>query len=259
VSSDTKFYGVYRAIVADAADPEKLGRVSLIVPQVLGQSVTNWAWPIGGAISQNKYPYGTFLTTSDQNVGTSATKVTGWAKETSNKINLENNKFYVEEEGDYLINLSAVVKKDTLGFSNLSIWLKKNETNVPNSAMSLTSLGLHSAHTVTSYAHVAPNGGGTVTGNHSDMTVVHSGTAPSQNISYSFILNLLAEEYLEFFALADASGSYLNYSAAGSAAATPGAVATISLVGKYLPQPNAAVWAMFEGGDPNFPLWIGAS
>lgn len=25
-----------------------------------------------------------------------------------------------------------------------------------------------------------------------------------------------------------------------------------------LPEPGTGVWVMFEGGDPNFPLWLGA-
>lgn len=25
-----------------------------------------------------------------------------------------------------------------------------------------------------------------------------------------------------------------------------------------LPEPDTGVWVMFEGGDPNFPLWLGA-
>ena len=26
----------------------------------------------------------------------------------------------------------------------------------------------------------------------------------------------------------------------------------------FVPDPGAGVWVMFEGGDPNFPLWLGA-
>ena len=26
----------------------------------------------------------------------------------------------------------------------------------------------------------------------------------------------------------------------------------------FIPQPGTGVWVMFEGGDPNFPLWLGA-
>jgi hypothetical protein len=26
----------------------------------------------------------------------------------------------------------------------------------------------------------------------------------------------------------------------------------------FVPDPGTGVWVMFEGGDPNFPLWLGA-
>jgi hypothetical protein len=26
----------------------------------------------------------------------------------------------------------------------------------------------------------------------------------------------------------------------------------------FIPEPDTGVWIMFEGGDPNFPLWLGA-
>jgi hypothetical protein len=258
VLSDDKYYGIYRGIVADNNDPEESGRVKLIVPQVLGQSVTSWAWPVGGNITQNKWPYGTFYTTSDQNIGTSATLINNWNESSFNNVLLKNNKFYIEEEGDYLINMAAVVKKDTLGFSDLSFWLKLNGTNVSNSSMRVTALGLHSDHVIPSaYVHIAPNGGGPVTLDHTDLVVQHSGSSPNQAINHSFILTLLNGDYLEFFGLSGASGAYLNQSAAGAGAATPGMVVSINLIGKWKPQPNTGVWVMFEGGDPNFPLWLG--
>ncbi|WP_020180061.1 phage baseplate assembly protein V [Methylopila sp. M107] len=48
----THYYGKYRAFVADNKDPEKLGRVKLTVPSVLGGASTEWAFPVtpyGGA------------------------------------------------------------------------------------------------------------------------------------------------------------------------------------------------------------------
>jgi len=30
------------------------------------------------------------------------------------------------------------------------------------------------------------------------------------------------------------------------------------IVGGYIPIPGDGCWVMFEGGDPNFPLWLGA-
>lgn len=38
-------YGKYRGFVSDNADPDKLGRVKLSVPALLGEAVTGWALP----------------------------------------------------------------------------------------------------------------------------------------------------------------------------------------------------------------------
>ena len=37
--------GIYRALVVDNDDPEGLLRLRVRVPQLLGQAVTDWAWP----------------------------------------------------------------------------------------------------------------------------------------------------------------------------------------------------------------------
>lgn len=43
-----KYYGVYRATVADNEDPDKLGRLKLDIPQIYGSQVHDyWAWPKG--------------------------------------------------------------------------------------------------------------------------------------------------------------------------------------------------------------------
>ena len=53
---DHKYYGKYRGIVIDNNDPEKLGRLKVKVPSVLGNDVvTGWAMPClpyGGAADQ---------------------------------------------------------------------------------------------------------------------------------------------------------------------------------------------------------------
>jgi hypothetical protein len=40
------YYGKYRGIVVDNADPDKTGRLRLLVPSVLGDTTTNWAMPV---------------------------------------------------------------------------------------------------------------------------------------------------------------------------------------------------------------------
>lgn len=259
IDADRRYYGIYEGLVVDANDPEEVGRIQVKVPQLFGNNITDWVRCSSGGIGQSKYPYGTFFTTANQNIGTTSTTIINWDTIETNKIELENNRFNIEEEGDYLINISATVKKDSLGFSEVELWVKKNGSNVANSASSVTSFGLHSDHTIpTAYTHVAPNGGGPVTNNHTNMVIDHSGTSPNQVITQSFILNLLAKDYLEFACSADVSGSYLNRITTGAGPATPGVIATINLVGKWKPQPGTIVWIMFIAGDPNFPIWIGA-
>lgn len=41
-----RFFGVYRGVVADVADPLNMGRIKANVPQVMAETVTGWAWPI---------------------------------------------------------------------------------------------------------------------------------------------------------------------------------------------------------------------
>lgn len=39
-----RFFGLYRGVVQSIADPQSLGRVQILVPQVLDTEVTGWAW-----------------------------------------------------------------------------------------------------------------------------------------------------------------------------------------------------------------------
>ncbi|MGJ8677413.1 MAG: phage baseplate assembly protein V [Akkermansiaceae bacterium] len=53
--NENNFYGKYRALVSDNQDPEKLGRLRLVVPSALGTEVTQWALPcspFGGTADQ---------------------------------------------------------------------------------------------------------------------------------------------------------------------------------------------------------------
>jgi len=42
---DARFYGIYRGVCIDNDDPDKLNRITLQVPQLLGTQVTTWALP----------------------------------------------------------------------------------------------------------------------------------------------------------------------------------------------------------------------
>src|SRR4051812_9410786 len=53
-----RFYGKYRGIVVDNADPDDLGRLTANVPAVLGDAVSGWALPAfayGGAKDQGLF------------------------------------------------------------------------------------------------------------------------------------------------------------------------------------------------------------
>ena len=43
---ETSYPGIYRGIVKDNNDPKGLGRIRLQVPQVFGEEITGWAWPL---------------------------------------------------------------------------------------------------------------------------------------------------------------------------------------------------------------------
>ena len=45
MNEDKRFYGIYEGICFDVEDPDNEYRIKLIVPQVLGSSITEWARP----------------------------------------------------------------------------------------------------------------------------------------------------------------------------------------------------------------------
>jgi hypothetical protein len=53
---DKRFYGIYLGMCVNNEDPEKNQRIQLIVPQVLGQEVTEWADPCTPVIFNADHP-----------------------------------------------------------------------------------------------------------------------------------------------------------------------------------------------------------
>lgn len=43
---ETNYPGVYRGVVVDNVDPKGLGRLRVMIPQVSGEAVTDWAWAV---------------------------------------------------------------------------------------------------------------------------------------------------------------------------------------------------------------------
>lgn len=226
MSHDEKYFGFYRGVVIDNNDPKNLGRIKMIVPQVMGEQVTDWAWPVGGAISQVNYPYGTFYTEADQLIGVNtATVVNNWVQSDVNKAYLDGTRIYVEETGDYFVQFSCMFVKTNSSSGTANMWLRKNGTDIPDSNTRIT-----------------------LAGNDAEITM-----------TVGLILDLNAGDYIQFVSSANSTNTYLSHDNAGVGPVVPGIIATLNLVGKYKPRPSQAVWASFEGGDPNFPLWIGAS
>jgi hypothetical protein len=56
MNEDKRFYGVYDGICFDIDDPDKEYRIKLIVPQVLGSSVTEWARACLPVTSNSNHP-----------------------------------------------------------------------------------------------------------------------------------------------------------------------------------------------------------
>lgn len=221
---DNSYFGIYRGVVIDNNDPDQKGRLRLLVPQVLGEAVTDWAWPIGGAIGQNKYPYGTFYTNTDQTIDVNtATLVNNWIEADTSRSFLDGNKVYVEETGDYFLQFSAMLTKTNASSGTADVWVRKNGVDIPDS----------------------------------NTRVTLSGSNAEVVMAAALILDLDAGDYIQFVASASATNTLISHSPAGVGPAVPGVIATLNLIGKWKPQPNTGVWVTFEGGDPNFPLWIG--
>lgn len=222
----SRYYGIYRGEVYRTDDPDNVGRIQVTVPQILGEAVTDWAYPVGGAISQWQFPYGTFYTTADQAIGVNTATVinTSWVEGDASKTYLDGSRIYVEETGDYFVQFSAMLIKTNASSGTANIWLRKNGVDIPDSNTKIT-----------------------LAGNNSEITM-----------TVGLILDLDAGDYIQFVASANSTNTFISHDAAGVGPAVPGIIATLNLVGKWKPQPGTPVWVMFEGGDPNFPVWIGA-
>jgi hypothetical protein len=50
------FYGLYRGICVDNVDPLEKNRIKVKIPQVLGQEISDWAWPCLPVTSNAEHP-----------------------------------------------------------------------------------------------------------------------------------------------------------------------------------------------------------
>lgn len=230
---EVKYYGFYRGVVVDNNDPKNLGRIKMIVPQVSGENVTDWAWPVLGGISQFKPVYGEWQADYTQTAAstTVAYPVTYGTNDGTYGLELKNgSQVHFSLSGVYNIQFSFQLQNTDTIEQDVNIWLRKNGVNVPGS---------------TGFVSI-PNS--------------HGGTPGHALPAWNYVLQFEANDYFEIVWQASSTLVTMPYYAPGTSPARPSAasaILTVSAVGKVAPPPSEGVWVAFEGGDSNFPLWIG--
>jgi hypothetical protein len=158
------FYGLYRGVCVDNADPLEKNRIKVKVPQILGQEVSDWAWPCLPVTSNAEHP-------------------------------------------DHLPHLASEV------------------------AALLTT---HASHSVS----VSGNTGGTTVGTFGSHTHTFSATQTLTHAAHAGNSLQLTHEHEELDDILETND-------------------TEHTLHRKVPNLEQGVWVMFEGGDPNFPVWMG--
>jgi hypothetical protein len=230
MSFDKRFYGIYQGLVIDNQDPEGRGRITVQVPQVTGQAVTDWVDVCGngGGIATSKSVYGSFFDTTTQTLSAANTP-----KVITLNTTVENNGVTVGSptsrivfaySGTYNIQFSAQVS--TSGTATATFWIRKNGVDIDWSSGQVdTSNQNH---------YVLP--------------------------AWNYVLTLSANDYIELVWMSDHSTSTLLAQAATTSPVSPGIpslIVTATPVGNIPPTIGDAVWIMYIAGDPNFPVWMG--
>jgi hypothetical protein len=169
---DARFYGLYRGVCIDIDDPDKLNRITLQVPQVLGTQITNWALP--------------------------CTPVTDNADHPDHKKHLATEvAALLNAHGNHAVSVSG-----STGGATVSTF--GSHTHTFSATQTLTHTENHTGNT---------------------NTLDHEHEATSDTL--------------------DKDGS------------EDGLTAAEHTYHRRVPNLNQKVWVMFEGGDPNFPVWMG--
>jgi hypothetical protein len=231
---DKRFFGIYRGIVTDINDPKNKGRIRMQIPQILGTASTGWAYPIVGVPENKKAPYGSFSDSTTQNIlATNVPQViTVNTKEESFGVEIvDGSKLTFFKAGTYDIQFSAQLQRTNNGNDTADIWIKLNGS-------------LPAQNVLRSNGSISING---------------AANATPQIIAWNYVLTVKAGDYLEFWWRGtDTHIQFLAQDADSVVPATPSFTVTATLVGGFLPIPGDGCWVMFEGGDPNYPLWLGA-
>jgi hypothetical protein len=245
---DKRFYGIYRGVVVDSNDPLEKNRLKVQVPQVTGTAVTNWAWPCltvaGVANSFANGSYGSFqsfvtqtttantatkmtLNQVDANNGVTLTADTG---ETTNK-----SKIVFEQAGLYNIQWSGQFQNADNQLHDAFIWIRTGNGSGANADVAGS----------TGYISI-PN--------------KHGGEDGHTVSGWNYLLNVNKDDYLQFYWSTDSAQVSLQFYAAGTSPTRPttaSLIVTVDPVSTPLSAAGNGVWVMYEGGDPNFPVWMG--
>jgi len=250
--SDPKYYGIYRGIIVNTGDPKKLGRVTLKVPQVTGEQITTWAYPVIGVPASTKTIYGSFTSSATQTISdstknyviamdstegaygvslvNSSTSTVALTGATSSVVPDGTSAIKFLYAGTYNIQISAQIYTTIGGnsFLNVDLWALQNGLPIPASTGQI-SVGAKNPYTVSSWNYI--------------LTV-------AANDTVQFAWNVNTSTATSLYAIAEQAGPPYQPS-------VPSFTVSATLVGSYVPQTGVNAWVMFEGGDPNYPLWLG--
>lgn len=235
---DKRFFGIYRGIVVSNQDPSSLNRIKMQVPQVLGSAVTSWCHPVIGIPVHAKFPYGNFHASFDQTISSTTTNYIVGIDTIDDAYGVyldssdpSNSHIHVLHTGVYNIQFSAQIASSDTSVHNANIWLRINGVDLP-----------------------ASNGQVAVPSKH--------GSEDGQIVaSWNYVNKLNAGDYIEFVWNSSSTSVFLENIVGGTSPmypTSPSFAVTMTLSGGYVPEPGDNCWVMFEGGDPNFPLWVGA-
>ena len=254
---DKRFFGIYRGVVADTNDPLNQNRIRMLVPQVLGEAVTSWCYPILGVPENKKVPYGSFYDYTQQWSGTLSPTGSCKVANTPTAMRLGSTDAtstqYVYVDGPH----NTQITFEKAGVYNFQ-WSGQFENNASPTATHDVSVWLRQAQ-----KGVTSTSGNDIAGSTGLVSIpaVHGGTPGHAIVGWNYLINAKANDYVELWWTSSSTGVTLQTYATSASPVYPSTasvVATVELVGGFLPLPGDGCWVMFEGGDPNFPLWLGA-
>ena len=167
-----RYHDIYRAVVKDIKDPDNLRRIKVSVPQITGNEVSFWAWPIlstkrppavgtgvyvfyvggdpeypvwigeFGKTIQGVFSYGSWFSSVDQTAAVNtATVMTVNNTDYSEGIRvIGGSKFTVDYDAIYNLQFSAQFHNTGGGGSGntVNIWFRKNGVDIPHSNTKVT-------------------------------------------------------------------------------------------------------------------------